>query len=49
MFVDRDNKTIFLDNMKEALSVEKIILSLDKKTSLEERKWTKKVSFKDES
>lgn len=49
MFVDRYNKKELLDNMKESLSVEKIILSLEKKISLEERKQPKKISFKDES
>ena len=50
MFVDRANKTLFLDNMKEALYVEKRILALEKKTSLDERKKIKKkITFKDES
>ena len=49
MFIGRANKTIFLDNIKEELFVEKIIIALENKISLEERKHTKKVSFKYES
>lgn len=49
MFVDRAQKTILLDNTKEALSVEKRVLALEKKSAIEERKQTKQVTFKDES
>lgn len=48
MFIDRDGKITLSDDMKEALSVEKIILALEKKTILEERK-SKKVTFKGET
>ena len=48
IFVDRASKLTLVENMKEAITVEKRILSLDKKNALEERK-SKKVTFRDES
>ena len=48
IFVDRDAKPILAKNMKETIVVEKSILALEKKNSLEERK-SKKVTFRDDS
>lgn len=48
IFVDRAAKPTLAKNMKEALSVEKRIISLEEKAALEDRK-SKKVSFKDDS
>lgn len=48
MFVDIAQKTTLNDNDKEALVVEKILLALEKKVAVEERKPTKKVTFKEE-
>ena len=48
IFVDRANNSTLVENMNEILSVEKIILALEKKTAQEDIK-TKKVSFNDES
>ena len=47
IFVDRANKTTLVDNMKEAIVVEKCIIALEKKNIFEERK-SKKVSFKED-
>jgi len=47
IFVERANRATLIDTMKESLVVEKMILSLEKKTTQEERK-TKKVNFKEE-
>jgi len=46
-FIDRANRATLVDNMEESRSVEKRILSLEKKTTQEEQK-TKKVTFKEE-
>ena len=46
--MDRANKATLVENMKEALSVEKRIVALEKKIAQEYRK-RKKVTFKDES
>ena len=48
IFVDRASKPTLAENMKESIAIEKIILDLDKKYALEERK-SKKVTFRDES
>jgi len=48
IFVDMATKPTLAENMKEALSVEKHIISLEKKAALEDRK-SKNVSFKDDS
>lgn len=48
IFVDRGAKPTLAENMKEAIAVEKHILALEKKNTLEERK-SKKVTFRDES
>ena len=48
IFVDRAAKPTLAENMKEAIAVEKRIISLEKKNAIEERK-SKKVSFKDDS
>lgn len=48
IFVDRVGKPTLVENMKEALDVEKRINSLEKKAALEDRK-AKKVSFKEDS
>lgn len=48
IFVDRVAKPTLAENMKEAIAVEKHILVVDKKKSLEEQKY-KKVAFRDES
>lgn len=48
IFVDTTNKTTLVENMKEALTVETMILALEKKSAQDERK-TKKFTFKDES
>jgi len=45
IFVDRANKTTLVENIKEVITVEKRIMSLEKKNMIEERK-SKKVSFK---
>lgn len=48
IFVDKAGKPTLVENMKEALAVEKRINALEKKTSLEERK-NKKGTFKDDA
>ena len=48
IFVDRSNKATLVENMKEALSVERIFVALENKTKVEHKK-SKKVTFKDES
>ena len=48
IFVDRACKTTLLENMKEALIVEKIILALEKWSEIEDRK-QKKVKFSQDS
>lgn len=48
MFLDRAQKTILADNMKEDLAVKKRVLSLQKKFIVEERKRAKKLTFKEE-
>ena len=48
IFVDRAKQPTLVENMKEALAVEKSVIALEKKTTLEERK-SKKMSFKDDS
>ena len=47
IFVDRANKTTLVENMKEAIAVEKRIMALEKKNVIEERK-SKKVTFKED-
>lgn len=47
IFMDRANKTTLVDNMKEAIAVEKRIIALEKKNAIEECK-SKKVSFKED-
>ena len=47
IFVDRANKTTLVENMKEAIAVEKLIMALEKKNTIEECK-SKKVSFKED-
>ena len=47
IFVDRANKTTLVENMKEAIAVEKHIMVLEKKNAMEERK-SKKVLFKED-
>ena len=47
IFVDRANKTTLVENMKEAIAVEKRIMALEKKNAIEEQK-SKKVSFKED-
>lgn len=47
IFVDRANKTTLVENMKEAIAVEKHITALEKKNAMEEQK-SKKVSFKED-
>lgn len=46
--MDSANKVTLIENMKEALSVEIIIISLEKRLQIEERK-SMKVTFKKES
>ena len=48
IFVDRAAKPTLAKNMKEAIAVEKCILALEKKNTLEDRK-SKKVTFTDDS
>jgi len=48
IFVDRANKVTLVENMKEALSAEIRILSLEKRSQTNETK-IKKVTFKDDS
>ena len=48
IFVDRANKATLVENMKEALSVQRRILALEKRSQIDDRK-TKKVTFKDDS
>jgi len=48
IFVERVAKTTLVENMKEAIAVEKCSIALEKKATLEDRK-SKKVSFKDDS
>ena len=48
IFVDRANKATLLENMKEALSVKRRIIALEKRSQTDERK-SKKVTFKDDS
>ena len=47
IFVDRANKTTLVENMKEAIAVEKHIMALEKKNMIEEQN-SKKVSFKED-
>ena len=47
IFVEKAAKPTLAENMKEAIAVEKRIISLEKKNAIEERK-SKKVSFKDD-
>ena len=46
IFMDRENKTTLVENMTEAIAVEKRAIALEKRSALEERK-SKKVSFKE--
>lgn len=46
-FVDRTNKASLVENMKEALSIQRRILALEKKSQTNEMK-TKKVMFEDD-
>lgn len=48
MFVHIAQNIVLTDNMKEALAVEKRVLSLEKKFVVEERKPSKKVTLKEE-
>jgi len=48
IFIDRSSKATLDENMKETLSVENIILALEKKIILEEKK-SKKVTFNEEA
>ena len=48
IFVDRASKTTLVENLKEAIAVEKRIIALEKKSAIEERK-SKKVTFKEDS
>lgn len=48
IFVERAAKPTLVESMKEAIAVEKCILSLEKENALQVRK-TKKITFKDES
>jgi hypothetical protein len=48
IFVDRASKTNLVENMKEAIAVEKQIIALEKKSAIEDRK-SKKVTFKADS
>lgn len=48
IFVVSAEKPTLVENMKEAIAVEKCIIALEKKISLKERK-SKKVTFKDDS
>lgn len=49
MFIDRDQKEVLSDNMKETLAMEKRVLTLEKKVIIEEIKIDKKVTFREES
>lgn len=49
MFLDKAQKQTLVDNMKEALAVEKGILALKKKTLAEEMKSAKKFTFMGET
>lgn len=46
--MDRANKTTLVENMTEAIPVEKRIIALEKRSMIEERK-SKKVTFKEDS
>lgn len=48
MFVDRAQKITLTNNMKEALEVEKILLTLEKQVVAEDRKHANKLTFKEE-
>jgi len=46
-FIDRAAKPTLVENMKEAIAMEKRILALENKNAIEERK-SKKVTFRDD-
>jgi len=45
--VDRENKTNLVENLTEAIAVEKRVIALEKRSAIEERK-SKKVTFKED-
>lgn len=47
IFVDRTTKPTLAENMKEAITIEKRILTLESKNAIEEMK-SKKVTFRDD-
>ena len=48
IFVERANKTTLVENLTEALAVEKRVVALEKRSAIEERKY-KKISFKEDT
>ena len=48
IFVDRENKTTLVENLTEAIAVEKHVIALEKRSVIEERK-SKKITFKEDS
>ena len=48
IFVDRANKTTLVENLTEAIAVEKHVIALEKRPAIEEPK-SKKVTFKEDS
>eukprot|EP00253_Pinus_taeda_P034457 PITA_34457 len=47
VFVDRANKTTLVENLTEAIAVERRVVALEKRSAIEERK-SKKISFKED-
>ena len=48
IFIDRASKTTLVENLAEALAVERHVVALEKRSTIEERK-SKKISFKEET
>ena len=48
IFVDRASKTTLVENLAEGLAVERRVVALEKRSTIEERK-SKKISFKEET
>ena len=47
VFVDRENKKTLVENLTEAIAVEKHVIALEKRSAIEERK-SKKITFKED-